>query len=407
MSISKAEARRTIITEQPEEVQILIHAHVHDLTKIKFTGANKKGLLNDIAAALGQEVCPKSSSQILGIYIQDQRRIWAGIEHRRLGAAGLERRFPQLYRLFSNDITRVVRRSAAISAVALGNATDEQSAFIEADHIRNANFREARVAFKTDTVTVEQLALLEPEHQVQANKKEARVAINTDTATVEQLALLEPEHRNSANKKAARVAINTNTATIQQRVLIAAEQIRNVLLMENRRIAAQNDFDELVRRELANPNLEFALPMIGIGFNAQVLKKADLNMSFGDVRDADKIRHQLHSYFHFSDVNPRNLQRMDDGKKAIMPGNHLTRNTIDSAPFDDQDPGVLHLQNVDDADLNREAWATPDFYGGIRFFMRHHSQYYPFVAGQVLYAYCIPKTIFFEYPAIQIFEEHD
>ena len=70
MSISKAEARRTIITEQPEEVQILIHAHVHDLTKIKFTGANKKGLLNDIAAALGQEVCPKSLSQILGIYIQ-------------------------------------------------------------------------------------------------------------------------------------------------------------------------------------------------------------------------------------------------------------------------------------------------------------------------------------------------
>ena len=156
-----------------------------------------------------------------------------------MGAAGLERRFPQLYRLFSNDTTRVVRRSAAISAVALGNATDEQSAFIEADHIRNANFREARVAFKTDT------------------------------ATVEQLALLEPEHRNSANKKAARVAINTNTATIQQRVLIAAEQIRNVLLMENRRIAAQNDFDELVRRELANPNLEFALPMIGIGFNVK------------------------------------------------------------------------------------------------------------------------------------------
>ena len=31
---------------------------------------------------------------------------------------------------------------------------------------------------------------------------------------------------------------------------------------------SKNDFDELVRRELANPNLEFTLSMIGIGSSA-------------------------------------------------------------------------------------------------------------------------------------------
>ena len=73
-----------------------------------------------------------------------------------------------------------------------------------------------------------------------------------------------------------------------------------------------------------------------------------------------------------------------------MPGKWLTDDTIEGD--DDENPGVLHLQEVDRGNLNRELWAHPSLIMCLLFFFRHHGRFYPFVAGQVVYAYGIFKT---------------
>ena len=64
----------------------------------------------------------------------------------------------------------------------------------------------------------------------------------------------------------------------------------------------------------------------------------------------------------------------------------------DDLPPPAGNPGVLHLQNVLREELNKELWAHPSLIMCLLFFFRHHGQFYPFVAGQVICVYCIFKT---------------
>ena len=233
--------------------------------------------------------------------------------------------------------------------------------------------------------------LLAPEKKKVKRKADATIAYNTGKATDDQKASIAGQLASIEAHTDARNARRDGLATDAQIRLIAPEIARS----EAKILARLNELAALEQLERINPSQDFVLSYNGKSFIVDKLVLTQFWMNFVGLRDASKISHKLHCYFHFTKVDPRNLQQLtSNGRKALMPGKRLTDDTIfgnDHLPPNDN-PGVHHLQRVDREDLNKELWGHPSMIMCLLFFFRHHGKSYPFVAGQVVHAYCIFKT---------------
>lgn len=138
-----------------------------------------------------------------------------------------------------------------------------------------------------------------------------------------------------------------------------------------------NEYLDLERMEAANPSPDYVLPINGNAFIVVELRIVKFWMNFLGIRDANSILLKLHCLFHLTTVHPRNLQQMINVRKALMPGRCLNDDTIlgNDLPPPADNPGVLHLQEVDRGDLNKELWAHPSLIMCVLFLFRHHGQF--------------------------------
>ena len=94
-------------------------------------------------------------------------------------------------------------------------------------------------------------------------------------------------------------------------------------------IADLNEVAERERLEATNPSQDYVLSYNGNSFIVDKLVLTEFWMDFFGLRDASKISHKLHCYFHLTKVHPCNLQQLtSNGRKALIPGKRLTDDTI-------------------------------------------------------------------------------
>ena len=344
----------------------VLSTRVRDLTKLEF---NKTELSTLIGTALVLEIDRPRLVECLKQYIPSQRMKWAREEQKaaKLGDDDFEERCPVLFGLLANENKSVKRKADATVAYASDLATDAQKVSIAGIIARGDAKIDARTARRKGQSTATQIRLIAPE----IARSDAIIAYNADLATETQMRLLAPAHA----RRDARI------------------------------LARLNELAEMERLEAANPSQDYVLSYNENSLDVSKLVLTEFWMDFIGVRDASKIIHKLHCFFHLTKVHPRNLQRLtSNDRKALMPGNRLTEDTIrgnDLLPPIDN-PGVCHLQNVLREKLNKELWGHPSLIMCLLFFFRHHGRFYPFVAGQVIYAYCILKTN----PKFKSFAQH-
>jgi len=404
----------------------VLSTRVRDLTKLEF---NKTELSTLIGTALVLEIDRPRLVECLKQYIPSQRMKWAREEQKaaKLGDDDFEERCPVLFGLLANENKSVKRKADATVAYASDLATDAQKVSIAGIIARGDAKIDARtarrkgqstatqirliapeiarsdaiIAYNADLATETQMRLLAPAHAKRDARSDAIIAYNADLATETQMCLLAPAHARRDARSDAIIAYNADLATETQMRLLAPAHARR----DARILARLNELAEMERLEAANPSQDYVLSYNENSLDVSKLVLTEFWMDFIGVRDASKIIHKLHCFFHLTKVHPRNLQRLtSNDRKALMPGNRLTEDTIrgnDLLPPIDN-PGVCHLQNVLREKLNKELWGHPSLIMCLLFFFRHHGRFYPFVAGQVIYAYCILKTN----PKFKSFAQH-
>jgi len=393
-SIAQSNAFVAECTEKYAVLTDVLSARVRDLTKLEFNQTE----LSTLVGFVPESDRPKLV-ECLKQYIPSQRLKWAREEQKaaKLGDDDFEERCPVLFGLLAPDRKLAKRKADASVAYHADLATDAQKASIGGRITRI----DARTARKDGNATATQILLIAPEVKSNEAKIDARIARKDGNATATQIRLIAPEVKRTALISDASIAYNARLATDAQMLIL-----KPIHAIRDAKIRARlNELAEMERLEAANPSQDYVLSYNGNSFDVAKLGLTEFWMNFIGVRDATRIFHMLHCLFHLTSVHPRNLQRMtSNGRKALMPGNRLTGDTIrgnDLLPPIDN-PGVLHLQKVLRAALNKELWGHPSLIMCLLFFFRHHGRFYPFVAGQVIYAYCIFKSN----PKFKSFAQH-
>ena len=278
----------------------VLSTRIRDLTKLVF---DRTELSTLIGAAQVLETDRPKLVECLKEYIPSQRLKWAREEQKadknRFGKDEWEERFevrcPVLFGLLAPEKKKVKRKADATIAYNTGKATDDQKASIKG-----------------------QLASIEA-------RTDARTALRDGLATDTQIRLLAPVLASNKALIDARTARRDGLATDAQIRLLAPEVARS----EAKILARLNELAALEQLERINPSQDYVLSYNGKSFIVDKLVLTEFWMNFVGLRDASKIYHKLHCYFHLTKVDPRNLQQLtSNGRKALMPGKRLTDDTI-------------------------------------------------------------------------------
>jgi len=220
------------ITEHGQVLIDVLTTYVRDLTKFtSFTGANKAGLLSNVATALGVEIVPLRLAEGLRLYIHSQRMKWAREEHKldsdRFHDNKFNERCHLLFGLLSQEINKGKRKVGAHVAFSGGNATDDQEHLLAPQHARKKRKVDACVAFSGGNATADQMRSLAPEHARNELLVDAHVAFSGGNATADQMRSLAPEHARNELLVDACVAFSGGNATADQERLLAPQHARS------------------------------------------------------------------------------------------------------------------------------------------------------------------------------------